>query len=375
MIDVIKRYEDGVDLIRMTTASIDMTVSNLGGHILSLLYKDSLGIWETVVLGYEEVHDCREDGACLCAICGRVANRIGDGKFELNGKSYQLATNSGPHHLHGGEHGFDEKVFDYEIIHGDLTVSEDCAKSKDHSTPGDCSAGEKLIFTYRSADGEEGYPGNLDTTITYHLEDNRLFIDFEYESDQDTIVNLTNHMYFNLSGNQPETSAFKNKIYGHELLIDADEMTLVDETGLAYGPKMKVAGTPFDFNDFHVIGERIDADHEQIKNASGYDQAFMLNRSIKVGQSLEGASPQAVLMDPESGRCVNIFTSYPAIQIYTSNFLSGGVNGHHGKPYEDRDGIAIETQYMSNSIQIEDEPKVILKSGEHRHEQTVFEFM
>lgn len=359
-IQMIKELEDKIVLIQMKSEEVDMVVSNLGCHIISIKTSNKQGKMENICLGYGNVMDCLKDNACYGAIVGRVANRIGHGRFELNGKSYEVAKNCGIHHLHGGENGFDRKIFTYDI--------EDNA----------------IIFTYTSPDGEEGYPGQLDVKITYTLEGNQFVIDYEMSSDQDTIVNLTNHAYFNLSGEAMNAGhggavgengtigvgnnvrAFNEDVHNHYLKIRADRYACVNDTGLVYGEIKEVKDTPFDFTSACQIGQRIYDDHEQLKNAGGYDHPFVLNDRNEM--------EDAVLFHEGSGRRVSMKTTYPTIQVYTGNYLAGGVPGLHSLPYENRDGVALEAQYLSNSIQVEKEPRVILRKGEIRREKTEYRF-
>lgn len=342
MIRISQTEEKGLAFFDMETDRIRAKVTNLGCHILSLKTRDRDGKFEDIVLGYEHVEDCFTENSCMGAIVGRVANRIGHAAFSLNGKEYRLAANCGPHHLHGGLEGFDRKRFDYEVLD------------------------DGIRFHYLSADMEEGYPGNLDLTVTYRVNGSRFSIAYHAVTDRDTLINVTNHTYFNLSGEGEGREAFKEKIDGHRLMIDADRIACVDENGLAYGDYLPVAGTPFDFQDFHEIGERIGADHPQIRNAGGYDHSFILNPpSSRAG---------AVLMHQGTGRKVSVFTSFPVIQVYTANFLAGGCRGRHGAPYQNRDGVALEAQFVSNSIQIEEAPRVILRAGQPWDQETVWAF-
>lgn len=322
-VDVIEERENNITFFEMKNDELRIRVTNLGCHILSIFSKDRNGNQEDIVLGFGEIEDCKEDGTYMGAIVGRVANRIKGATFDLNGQTYKLAVNNGPNHLHGGEIGFDQKVFDYEVIENGL------------------------LFSYISPDMEEGYPGNLELKVKYVLTDDCLTMEYEAWSDKDTLCNITNHSYFNLS-------AGKEKIYDHYLKIDADQIACVDGNCCTTGEFMNVKDTPFDFHDYHKIGERINEDCEQLKLASGYDHSFMV----------KGDENQLCLYDKKSGRKLTVSTTVPAIQIYTGNFLDEGCNGKQGKPYENRDGVAIEPQFLPDSIHIEKEPKVILRKGE-----------
>ena len=337
-----RTQREGLSYFSLTSDEIRAQITNLGCHILSLQTKDRQGRWDDIILSYQNVMDCFHDDSCMGAVVGRVANRIGNATFTLNGNSYQVAANCGPHHLHGGLEGFNRKVFDYEIL------------------------SDGIRFTYHSPDMEEGYPGNLDLEVSYRIEGNRFIIAFRTQSDKDTIINLTNHTYFNLSGT--EEKGFREDILAHELLINADTIACVDENGLAYGDYMKVSESPFDFRTPHKIGQRIQENHPQLQNAGGYDHSFLLHKGK------ERKNPQAQLTCSKTGRRLSLYTSLPALQVYSANYLEGGAVGKQGRPYKNREGIALEAQYVSNSIQIEKDPQVILRAGEVREEEIVWVF-
>lgn len=329
----IEKKENGICFFEMKNDNIRVITTNLGCHILSIFTKDRAGQEADILLGFENVEDCEKDGSYMGALVGRVANRIADAKFQLNGETYELAANNGKNHLHGGLHGWNQKLFQYEQLE------------------------DGIRFCYVSPDMEEGYPGRVLLKVSYRLKEEGLEMEYEAVSDQDTIVNITNHPYFNLSGGQ-------DKIYHHQLRMKADQIACVDENCCANGEFLDVAGTPFDFRDFHEIGERIHEDHEQIRYAGGYDHSYLVSE----------AADQAVLYDPKSGRKLIVSTTLPCIQVYTANFLAGGCNGKHGKPYENRDGVALEAQFLPNSIHIEKEPRVILRKGEQYHAVTSYRF-
>ena len=327
------KRENGIVFFEIKSSELCVKVTNLGGHILSVFSKDRDGKMADVVLGLENIEDCHKDTSYMGAIVGRVANRIGGASFTLNGTKYPLKANNGVNHLHGGEVGFNQKIFDYKLIENGI------------------------VFHYLSPDMEEGYPGNLDLTVTYRVENDTLNISYDAVCDQDTIANFTSHSYFNLSGN-------KEKIYTHKLLVAADQIACVDEGCLATGEFLQVDGTPFDFREFHEIGERIDEKHEQLLYAGGYDHSFLLNQETE----------QIILVHETSGRKLIISTDMPAVQVYTANFLAGGFNGKEGKPYENRDGVALETQLLPNSVHIEENPGVILRKGQKYHSMTSYRF-
>ncbi len=317
---------EGILYYRLENDFLTMEVTNLGCRILRLFAADREGRKEDVVLSYADIKDCHSENSMMGAVVGRVANRIGYGQFTLNGRLYKLAVNCGAHHLHGGLCGFDRKIFDSEITD------------------------QGISFRYSSADMEEGYPGRLSLTVTYRLISNEVHIRYKAVSDQDTILNITNHTYFNLT-------AMKDNILGHRLTIDADRIACVNDQGLVEGDFLHVAGTPFDFQTPHEIGERINDDHIQLTNAGGYDHPFLLNRR-------DPGHPAITLSDPVSGRRLQIRTDMPTVQVYTANFLEGGCRGKGGFPYRNRDGVALETQFLSNSINVEENPPVILRAGQ-----------
>ena len=331
---MIEQRDNGVCLFELKNDEIKVITSNLGCHVLSVFTKDREGNFGDVVLGFENVEDCwHGDGSYMGAIAGRVANRIGDAKFELNGKTYELAANNGKNSLHGGIKGFNQKIFKYELLE------------------------DGIRFIHLSPDMEEGFPGSLYLKIVYRLSGNELKMEYEAMSDQDTLINIANHSYFNLS-------AKDSKIYDHQLMIKSDQIACADENGLPTGEFLDVENTPFDFKSFHEIGERIHDDDEQLKFVGGYDHCFML----------KDEKDQAVLYDKESGRKLTITTTLPCMQLYAGNFLAGGSDGKFGKPYENRDGVALEPQFLPNSMNIEKKPRVILRKDEEYEAVTTYRF-
>ena len=331
---MIEQRDNGVCLFELKNDEIKVITSNLGCHVLSVFTKDREGNFGDVVLGFENVEDCwHGDGSYMGAIAGRVANRIGDAKFELNGKTYELAANNGKNSLHGGIKGFNQKIFKYELLE------------------------DGIRFIYLSPDMEEGFPGSLYLKIVYRLTGNELKMEYEAMSDQDTLINIANHSFFNLS-------AKDSKIYDHQLMIKSDQIACADENGLPTGKFLDVENTPFDFKSFHEIGERIHDDDEQLRFVGGYDHCFML----------KDEKDQAVLYDKESGRKLTITTTLPCMQLYAGNFLAGGSDGKFGKPYENRDGVALEPQFLPNSMNIEKKPRVILRKGEEYEAVTTYRF-
>ncbi len=331
-VKVIEHRDNGIDFIEITSKDIKAVVSNLGCHLTSVICKDKNGQEGDVVLGYEDLEDCHNDGNQIGSIVGRVANRIAGGKFTLNGQEYQVTQNTGKHHIHGGKVGFDQKIFDYEMIKNGVK------------------------FHLLSPDGDEGYPGNLDVIVIYEVVDNEIRLHMEATTDKDTLVNLTNHSYFNLSGKS-------SKIYDHELQISADKVACMDDECMVTGEFLDVTNTPFDFREPKAIGKDIDDPHPLLALGHGYDHAFIL----------KGEDEQIHLVDPESGRALSICTTMPTCQVYTANFLSG-VNGKNGQPYDDRDAVAIETEFLPNEINVSKNPQVILRKGEKFETETVYRF-
>ncbi len=328
-----KDPQTGIVVIKMESDQLKVMVTNFGCHLISVLMPDKKGHFGDVVLGFSDLETYQKQDKFIGAIAGRVANRIKHGEFSLNGKDYHLAINNGPNHLHGGLVGFDKKTFDYKI------------------------EGDKVIFHYLSKDMEEGYPGNLDLSITYELIEDTLTMHAHAVSDQDTLINITNHSYFNLSD---ETE----RIDQHELMVKADEIACIDQDGLPDGQFLKVKGTPFDFNEFHLIGEGLKQSHSQLALGKGYDHPFMLSQP----------QDQICLRHPRSGRKLSISTNLPCVQVYTANYLDETLIGKKGHPYKAREGICLETQYMPDEIHLAKEPKVILRKGESYDAVTSYRF-
>lgn len=333
MIEVIEKLDDGIDLISMKNENLEVVVSNFGCTIVKVLMEDKNGNVDDVVLGYDNFEYYKTLDAYLGALVGRIANRIKEGKFSLNGEDYTLAVNNGPNHLHGGIKGFSYQIFDYEII--DDTIIE---------------------FHYLSKDKEEGYPGNLDFKAIYQLQDDTLHVHYLATTDKDTIINITNHSYFNLSGK-------KENIYHHLLKINADRFACIDANGLPTGVIKDVKDTPFDFNSPAYIGDRVECDDEQLKLGCGFDHPFIFSTK----------NNQVILTHEETGRCLVVSTTLPGAQIYTANYLDGRL-GKYGQHYYARDAICIETQNLPDAIHLEESPTTILKKGEVYDERTSYQF-
>jgi aldose 1-epimerase len=328
------------------THGVELRVLNYGGIILSLKVPDRNGRFGDVVLGYDSLADYVRSSPYFGAIIGRYGNRIGGGRFTLDGRTYTLARNNGPNHLHGGVKGFDKVVWDVTPFEGG----------------GGDSVG--LVFRYTSPDGEEGYPGTLQATVTYTLTDrNELIFDYHATTDRATPVNLTQHSYFNLAGDG------KGDILGHVVTLNADRFTPVDSTLIPTGEIKSVSGTPFDFRTPTAIGARIDQHDEQLRYGLGYDHNFVLNKGSGGGSTLA-----ARVSEPSSGRVMEIYTTEPGVQFYSGNFLDGTLRGKHGVVYLHRYGFALETQHFPDSPNKRDFPSTILRPGEQYRSRTIYTF-
>jgi len=335
---------EAVESFTLTNAhGIELRAISYGGIIVSLRVPDRDGRRDDVVLGHDDLAGYLAKPSFFGALVGRYGNRIAGGRFTLDGRTYTLATNNGPNHLHGGVRGFDKRVW----------------KAQPFERPG--TAG--LVLTRTSPDGEEGYPGNLAVRVTYTLTD-RDEVGFEYfaTTDKPTVVNLTQHSYFNLAGDG------KRDVLGHELMIDADRFTPVDKTLIPTGVLAAVAGTPFDFRKPAAIGARIGADDEQIRNGGGYDHNFVLN-----GRG-EGRAPVIRVFEPTTGRTMDIATTEPGVQFYSGNFLDGSVTGKAGHVYGKRYGFCLETQHFPDSPNHPGFPSTVLRPGQEYRSKTVLTF-
>jgi aldose 1-epimerase len=323
----------------------EATITTFGARVVTLRMPDRAGKFDDIVLGFDNLDGYLQTPPppYFGATIGRYGNRIARGKFKLDGKTYKLAANNGANHLHGGNIGFDKSVWT--------------------AKPGTGASVASVAMTYLSKDGEEGYPGNLTATVTYTLtDDNELQIVYSATTDQDTVVNLTNHSYFNLAGQG------EGDILGHVVMINADRFTPVDQGLIPTGELEKVDGTPFDFRQPTPIGDRIDAKDPQIALGMGYDQNFVLNRS---GSSLELA---ARVTEPKTGRVMEVLTTEPGMQFYTSNFLDGTLKGVGGKTYPRRSAFCMETQHFPDSPNHTNFPSTTLKAGGTYHSETVYRF-
>lgn len=333
-----------VDLYTLTNANgLKARITNYGGIVTSLEVPDRNGKLTDIVLGYDTLDEYIKNNPYFGALIGRYGNRIGKGKFTLEGKQYTLATNNGPNHLHGGNKGFDKVVWDAEPI--------------------ESAEGPALKLTYLSKDGEEGYPGNLKCTVVYTLtNDNELKVSYEAETDKTTVANLTHHSYFNLAGHN------SGDILKHELMLNADNFTPVDEGLIPTGKIKPVKGTPMDFTTATAIGARINQDDTQLKYGKGYDHNWVLN---KEGSELTLA---ARVYEPGSGCVMEIHTTEPGIQFYSGNFLDGTNVGKGGAVYKHRTGFCLETQHFPDSPNKRNFPSTVLKPGEKYRHLTVHRF-
>jgi aldose 1-epimerase len=334
-----------VELITLRhTNGTEIRVATYGGIILSLRTADRTGAFDDIVLGFDEIAPYFDQSPYFGCIIGRYCNRIAKGQFTLDGQTHQLATNNGPNHLHGGVKGWDKVVWTPETFQD--------------------ARGVGVILRYTSKDGEEGYPGTVQATVTYTLNDRgELVVDYHATTDRPTIVNLTQHSYFNLAGTKA------NDIVGHELTINAAQYTPIDATSIPLGEHASVEGTPFDFRTPTAIGARIDADDPQLKNGLGYDHNYVLT---KPGEGV--LSEGATVHDPATGRTLSISTTEPGIQFYSGNFLDGTITGKGGRVYPHRSGFCLEPQHYPDSPNRPNFPSTVLRPGEEYRSQTVFRF-
>jgi aldose 1-epimerase len=337
------REQVPVEIYTLTNANgVEMRVITYGGIITSLKVPDRSGHFDDVVLGFDTMDGYLKDPPYFGALIGRYGNRIAKGQFTLDGQAFKLATNNGPNHLHGGVKGFDKVLW--------------------NAMPADAAEGVSLTLTRRSGDGEEGYPGNLQVSVRYMLTDkNELAIEYRATTDKATPINLTQHSYFNLAANNGD-------ILGHQLTLNASRYTPVDSTLIPTGELALVEGTPFDFRVPTAIGQRIALDYVQLKNGNGYDHNLVLDRT---GPGLERA---AFVVEPSSGRTIEIVTTEPGIQLYSGNFLDGTIIGKGGRVYKQRSGFCLETQHFPDSPNRPSFPSTILRPGQTYASKTVLTF-
>ena len=338
---------EAVDRYTLKNCSkMEVKILTYGGILQEISVPDRRNKVENVTLGFDNLEDYVAKSPYFGCITGRYANRIALGQFTLDGTTYQLATNNAPNHLHGGNVGFDKRVW--------------------AATPFQTSKTVGLELTYTSPDGEENYPGELTTEVTYTLtEKNEIVMDYEATTDAPTIVNLTNHAYWNLQGEGTSS------IDDHVLELNAPHYTPVDETLIPTGAIDPVAGTPLDFTKPTAIGDRIREGHPQLVIGRGYDHNWVLGRSSPTDESLFLA---ARVGEPDSGRVLSIYTTEPGIQFYSGNFLDGTLVGTSGRMYRQGDGFALETQHYPDSPNQSNFPSTVLRPGEVYETQTIYQF-
>lgn len=322
--------------------NVQAAFTNYGGRIVSMLVPDKNGKLTDVVVGFDEVEKYKNSTEpYFGATIGRFGNRIANGKFTLDGKEYSLFTNNGPNTLHGGKKGFQDVVWD--------------ATQPDSQT---------VVFTYLAKDMEEGFPGNLHVKVTYMLtDDNSIKMDYQATTDKNTIVNLTNHAFFNLNGEGSGT------ILNHMVQINASEYTPVDSTLIPLGKMEPVAGTPFDFTKLTSIGARIELKNEQLKNGGGYDHNFVLNNKLD-----KGFHHAAKVIGDKSGIVMDVYTEEPGLQFYSGNFMKSKNIFKNGSKDDFRTAIALETQHFPDSPNQPSFPTTILKPGETYHTTSIYTF-
>ena len=331
-------------LYTLTNANgMEVCITNFGGRIVSILVPDNQGNMQDVVLGFDKVSDYfpENNQTDFGAAIGRYANRINQGKITLDGVEYQLPQNNFGHCLHGGPTGWQYQV--YECVEADATHV-------------------KLLRV--SPDGDNNFPGEVKAYVTYTLtEDNRIDIAYEATTTAPTVINMTNHSYFNLTGDPANKS-----VLDHLLSLNSTSYTPVDDTYMTTGEIVPTEGTPFDFKHVKAVGADIDADHEQIRNGNGYDHNWVLNTGGDISKMA------ASLYCPETGIALFVYTDEPGIQVYSGNFLDGTVTGKKGVVYQQRHGICLETQHYPDSPNKPEWPSVVLRPGETYRSHTIFAF-
>lgn len=343
-----ENFQSGVDgkatdLYTLSNGNITMQVTNFGARVVSLWTPDKEGNMADIVLGYENIDRYVNNTGerFLGAVVGRVANRIGAGKFTLNGVEYTTPQNNNGQTLHGGLKGVDMVVWDVVEVNP-----------------------ESIVLHYLAADGEDGFPGNLDITMTYTLTENDEFrVDYKATTDATTVVNLSHHSFFNLKGEAGGT------ITDHILTINADHITPVDANLIPTGELMSVEGTPFDFRQPTAIGDRIDADNEQLHNGKGYDLNWALAREDN-GEIMTVAT----LYEPQSGRAMDVLTDQVGLQFYSGNFFDGTYNGKYGEPLRFRESVALETQKYPDAPNQPSFPSVVLNPEEEYSQVCIYKF-
>lgn len=315
---------------------VKVEITNFGGRIKSIFTPDKNNVTDDIVLGYDNIIDYENSTECFGAIIGRNSNRIKNAQFSLNGHTYHLEKNDGNNNLHSGFISLDKRVWNYETSDNSLTL------------------------TYLSEDNDGGFPGNVKIKVVYTLNNsNQLKIDYSATTDKDTLVNMTNHSYFNLSGHKG------GAILNHLLKINADSISEINKDLTQTGKIYNIRNTPFDFNDFTEVGKRINDSNIQLEYAGGYDHNFILRS--------EGLRDVAELIEPTNGRTLKVTTDMPCMQLYTGNFLNGA-KGKDGAIYNKRSGLCFETQFYPDSLNVPEFPSAILKKGEEYKSTTIFSF-
>jgi aldose 1-epimerase len=334
-----------VDLYTLKNANgMVVKITNYGGIVTSIKVPDKNNKFDDVVLGFNNLKDYLGNNPFFGAIIGRYANRIGNGKFSINGVEHTLAKNNWKNTLHGGIKGFDKVVWEAEPVTG--------------------KKGQSLKLTYMSKDGEEGFPGNLNVKVTYTLTDDNSFqIDYYATTDKITIVNLTNHTYWNLAGEG------SGDILSHQLRINADSFTPIDQDSIPTGEIRSVQGTPMDFRRPEAVGARINTNYDQLRFANGYDHNWVINSGDDAKPALA-----ATVYEPVSGRYMEVYTTEPGIQFYSGNFLNENIIGKSGKGYGARSALCLETQHYPDSPNKPEFPTVLLKPGEQYRTTTIYKF-
>ena len=334
-----------VEQVELRAGGLELTAISYGGTVVSLRIPDRDGALGDVVLGHDSLHGYLHDSPYFGAIVGRYGNRIARGRFELDGTTHQLARNDGDQHLHGGRRGFDKQLWRATAL----------------PDGGDAS----VAFTLVSPDGDEGYPGTLEAVVTYTLtERDELAVEYAARTDRATVVNLTQHSYFDLSAGRCAS------ILDHELTVNADAYVPVDATLIPTGELASVAGTPFDFRSPTPIGARIGEPHEQLRHAGGYDHCYVLRAAGSTGALTHAAH----VAEPTSGRTLDVYTTEPGMQLYSGNFLDGTIRGKGGRRYAHRSGFCLETQHFPDSPNQPAFPSTVLRPGEEYRSRTVFAF-
>ena len=333
----------GATLFTLTNDNgVEAKISNYGGTIVSLLVPDKNGTLGDVVLGFDTLDDYRARSPFFGCLVGRYANRIGGAKFALDGIEYAVAVNNGENHLHGGAVGFDKVVWDAEEVHDADEVG--------------------LILRYVSVDGEENYPGTLTATVRYRLtNENALHIEYEATTDKATVINLTNHSYFNLAG--------QGNVMDHTVMLNADRFTPTDEGLIPIGELRSLDGSSLDFRQPTRIGERIDQADDQLVAAGGYDHNWVLNKSVDGALDLA-----ATVTEATSGRRMDVYTTQPGVQFYTGNMMPPELVGKGGQLYHPRGGFCLETQHFPDSPNQPEFPSTVLRPGERYVQRTIFQF-